>query len=370
MSPSPTTNVQRLRRLLQRLDLQAALLRSAASFAWATEGAASYINIAATEGEAGLLVTPGDAYLLTNNIEAPRLEREECLHEQGWTFKVSPWYEQADTVSQLTRGMKVGTDFPSPVPGAPDLQDIRRPLSRLRAELTPQEGQRFRELGRLCAEAMDEAAQAVRPGMSEHEIAALLAAAAQKRGVWPTVVLIAGDERIFRFRHPLPTEKKLARYAMLILCGRRHGLVCSLTRFVHFGPLPDDVARKARAVAAVDAALIQATRPGRRAGDVFQAGVEAYAANGYRDEWQKHHQGGPAGYEPREYLVTADSEEQIIAGQVYAWNPSITGTKSEDTILVGNEGNEVLTAIDGWPTLEVDAGDGQTLSRPAILQRD
>ncbi|MFW6182815.1 MAG: aminopeptidase P family protein, partial [Chloroflexota bacterium] len=77
-----------------------------------------------------------------------------------------------------------------------------------------------------------------------------------------------------------------------------------------------------------------------------------------------------AGYEPREYLVTADSEEQIIAGQVYAWNPSITGTKSEDTILVDNKGNEVLTAIDGWPTLEVDAGDGQTLYRPAILERD
>lgn len=356
-----TTNVERLRGLLQRLDLEAALLRSAASFAWATEGAASYIHIAATEGEASLLVTLDEAYVLTNNIEFPRLEQEEELQEQGWTFEVAPWHEPRETPSRLTRSMRVGTDVP--FPGAVDL---RAPLSRLRAELTPQEGERFRELGRRCAAAMDEAARAVRPGMSEHEIAALLGATCQKRGAVPVVNLVATDERIFRFRHPLPTEKKLARYAMLILCGRRQGLVCSLTRLVHFGPLPDELAQKARAVASVDAAFIQATRPGRCVADVFQTGIAAYTARGYADEWQKHHQGGPAGYQPREYLVTPDNDERVAAGQVYAWNPSITGVKSEDTILVGPEKNEVLTAIEGWPTLDVSAG-GDRWARPAIL---
>lgn len=360
---APTTRkIERLRRLLQGMGLQAALLRSAASFAWATDGAASYINVAATEGEASLLVTPGDAYLLTTNIEAPRLEQEERLHEQGWTFRVSPWYRQPDLVNRLTAGMKLGADIP--YAGAADL---RAPLGRLRANLTAEEGERFRELGRRCADAVDEAARALRPGMTEYEIAALLGAASQKRGALPTVNLVATDDRIFRFRHPLPSAQKLARYAMLILCGRRHGLVCSLTRLVHFGPLPEDLRRKARAVSAVDAALIQATRPGRRAGEVFQAGVAAYAAAGYEGEWQKHHQGGPAGYEPREFLVTAETMDPIGAGQVYAWNPSITGTKSEDTILVGAAGNEILTAIDGWPELAVEV-DGVRVKRPAILE--
>ena len=57
----------------------------------------------------------------------------------------------------------------------------------------------------------------------------------------------------------------------------------------------------------------------------------------------------------------------VSAGQVYAWNPSITGTKSEDTILVGEKENEVLTSIDGWPTISVTV-DGQTFERPAILE--
>ena len=61
------------------------------------------------------------------------------------------------------------------------------------------------------------------------------------------VNLIATDERIFNFRHPLPTHKRLERYAMLVLCGRQRGLVCSITRLVHFGRLPDDLRRKAEA---------------------------------------------------------------------------------------------------------------------------
>lgn len=354
--------LERLRGLLQAMGLQAALLRSVASFAWATDGTASYINSASTEGEASLLVTLDRAYVLTNNIEAPRLEQEERLQEQGWQFKVTPWYRQADLVSLLTRGMKVGADVLYP-----GVADLAAPLARLRADLTPAEGQRFRELGRDCAAAMDEAARAVRPGMSEMEIAALLAAASQKRGALPIVNLIATDERVVAFRHPLPAAKTLERYAMLVLCGRRHGLVCSLTRFVHFGRLPDELRRKAEAVAAVDSAFIHATRPGRRVRDVFQAGVEAYRAHGYPDEWQRHHQGGPAGYEPREFVATPETMDPVGAGQAFAWNPSIAGTKSEDTILAGEAGNEILTEIAGWPSLEVPAG-GTTLMRPAVLE--
>jgi len=80
-----------------------------------------------------------------------------------------------------------------------------------------------------------------------------------------------------------------------------------------------------------------------------------------------HHQGGPAGYEPREYVATPGSIDTISVGQVYAWNPSITGTKSEDTILVGEMGNEVLTSMDGWPMLSVTV-DGQEYARPAVLE--
>ncbi len=352
----------RIQALLAKHELDALFLQRVSSFAWATCGAASYVNTATTNGEAALLITSSGRYLITNNIEATRLEQEEKLAAQGWEFRVVPWHEAQDTVAELTRGLRLGAD--GPYPGATDLSGD---LARLRANLTPEEGKRFRALGRLCAEAMDGAVRAARPGQTEYQIAGLLAQEAESRGVQAIVNLIATDERIFAFRHPLPTDKKLERYAMLVLCGRRWGLVCSVTRFVHFGRLPDDLRRRAEAVGKIDATFIAATRPGQTLGEIFQIATTAYAEAGFPDEWHLHHQGGPAGYEPREYVATPRSTDVISVGQVYAWNPSITGTKSEDSILVGEAGNEVLTAIENWPTLPVTVS-GQTLARPAILE--
>jgi len=353
----------RIQTLLTHHRLDALLLQRVSSFAWATCGAASYVNTATTEGAASLLLTPTGRYVITNNIEATRLEQEEKLATQGWEFRVAPWHETSQAIAELTSALRLGAD--GAYPGATDLS---AELARLRAHLMPQEGERFRALGRLCAAAMDAAIRAVRPGQTECEIAALLAREAQSRGAQPIVNLIATDERIFQFRHPLPTAKKLGHYAMLVLCGRQWGLVCSITRLVHFGRLPDELRHRAEAVARVDATLLAATRPGRTLGETFQQAVAVYAATGFANEWQLHHQGGPAAYEPREFLATPGSSDVVAVGQAYAWNPSITGSKSEDTILVGESGHEVLTTISGWPTLKVTLADGQTILRPAILE--
>jgi len=351
-----------IKSFLAERHLDALLLQRVSSFAWATCGAASYINTAATTGVASLLITPAGRFVITNNIEATRLRQEEKLEAQGWEIRAVPWHAANHAMAELTHGLKLGCDGPYP-----DAVDLSNELARLRANLMPEEVERFRSLGRLCAEAMDAAIRAVKPGQTEREIAALLAYEAERRGAQAIVNLIATDQRIFNFRHPLPTDKKLDRYAMLVLCGRRWGLVCSITRLVYCGKLPDDLRRKMEATARVDATFIAATRPGQTLGQVFARAQTAYAVAGFADEWQLHHQGGPAGYEPREYLATPGSTDVVSVGQAYAWNPSITGTKSEDTILVGQNGNEVLTAISGWPMLSVQA-DGQTIQRPAILE--
>jgi Xaa-Pro aminopeptidase len=354
--------IDQIRALAARHDLDAILLQRASSFAWMTCGASAYVNIASSDSVASLLITTDKLFLISDNIEAPRLEKEEQLADQGWEFCTEPWYQAASTPPEITRGLRIGTDK-----YYPDALDLTDEIAHLRAYLGPEEGQRFRSLGQLCAQAIESAARAVRPAQSEYEIAALLDAEAQRRGVQAVVNLIASDERIFQFRHPLPTHKKLERYAMLILCGRQSGLVCSVTRLVHFGPLPGEIRRKAEAVARLDAALIAATRPGRTLGEVFRQGAEMYASLGYPDEWRLHHQGGPSGYEPREYLARPDSSEQIALRQAYAWNPSIRGAKSEDTILIGESGNEILTRSPGWPVVPIEV-DGIVIERPAILE--
>jgi len=81
---------QRIQTLLAEQRLDALLLQRVSSFAWATCGAASYVNMAATTGAASLLVAPSGRYVVTDNIEAPRIEQEEKLSEQGWRLRVAP----------------------------------------------------------------------------------------------------------------------------------------------------------------------------------------------------------------------------------------------------------------------------------------
>ncbi len=355
--------ITRIQELLDHCGLDALLLRRVGSFAWATCGKASHIVTASTEGVASLLITRHKYYLITNNIESNRLAVEEGLAEQNWEFLVSPWYTENEHIEKLTKGMKFGAD--GAFPGAVNLSGE---MAWLRSRLTPQEDQRFRVLGSLCAQGMQQAINGIVPGMTEYQIAGLLAQAAESRGVQAIVNLIATDERIYTYRHPLPTSKSLNKYAMLVLCGRKWGLVCSLTRLVHFGKLPDDLRREAEAVAYVDASMISATRPGNTIGEVFQTGQNAYARIGFPDEWQKHHQGGIVGYDPREITATPTSLQSVLCGQIYAWNPSISGSKSEDTFLVGEQENEILTCISNWPMLDIQIGN-QQIKRPAILEK-
>jgi antitoxin VapB len=187
--------------------------------------------------------------------------------------------------------------------------------------------------------------------------------------VVPIVVLVGTDERIYHYRHPIPTKKIMEQYAMLVLGGRREGLVCSLTRLVHFGALDDDLRRKMEAVAEVDAAMIGASQPGATLGDVFKAAQQIYARAGFADEWQRHHQGGLAGYTPREALGTPGARLRLEPGMACAWNPSITGAKSEDTFLVPEPGGEpeILTPMYGWPIREIEV-NGIRLERPLIME--
>ncbi len=357
-----STKLSSLHALLDKYHVEAVLLRRVSSFAWGTGGAASYVNTATSEGAASLVITRDKQYLVTNNIEAPRLHDEEKLAESGWEFVISPWATPLKGLNDLLEGMTFLSDVPYG-----NGKDIGAEIARMRAHLTPEEGARLREAGKLCAASITAAAQAIHPGMTEFEIAALLGGEAQRRGIQPIVNLVATDER--RFRHPLPGAKKLEKYALLVLSGRWRGLVCSVSRMVHFGKIPAELARKIHAAAQVNAAFIAHSRPGSTLGTLLEIGQAAYAKAGYPGEWQHHHQGGVAGYEPREYIATPGGTDVLAAGQALAWNPTVAGAKMEDTILVGETSNENLTSTPLWPSEQVEYPDLPPVPCALALER-
>jgi Xaa-Pro dipeptidase len=232
-----------------------------------------------------------------------------------------------------------------------------------RSALTDPEIERYRALGRDTAAATGAALRGARIEESEFALAGRAARELYDRGVEPLVLLVAGAERLPRHRHPLPTAAPLGARTMLVVCGRRHGLVCAVTRLRAFTPLAAEERALYIRLLGVEAAYLDATRPGARIGDILAAGASAYAEHGFPvDEWHNHHQGGPTGYATRDYLASPATEHVARERQAFAWNPSGGGLKLEDTVLATAGGLEILSPDHEWPS--VAAGGRQ---RPDVL---
>ncbi len=354
-----------LRDVLQQRQAGAIVLTRIPNFAWLTAGARSFINVAAEDGAAWAVVTPSRAAIVTSNIEAARL-REEELPDLDWELVACPWWDGA-AMPAAVRDL-VGTAAVLSDGSLPGSESAAAEVAALRVRLTEGEQTRARSVARDAADALEATCRAIRRGEGEWQIAARLAEQAYTRGLEPVVHLVAADERVFTRRHPLPTARAVERYAMVVLCGMRDGLVLSCTRLVHLGAVPDDLARRWLGAAQVDAEMIAATRPGATAGQIFSRARQAYAAAGFPDEWQHHHQGGLAGYASREWRAVPDGTQVVAAGQIFAWNPSVAGAKSEDTVLSRADGiPEVLTEMPSWPASPLRSSDGHTVRRPQIL---
>ena len=367
------TKIDLVRGWLQRHGMESLLINSQANFAWLTGGGGNYVYFGDAAGIAFLLVTPNRAYLLTSNIETRRLQ-EEQVADLPFDAVAWPWHDR-DSARQRIAGLcdvsKAVSDLGSL--GLPKVSDgflggFLGGFNELRYTMSPREIERYRCLGQDAAQALEAVCLSFEPGESELEIAASLAFQCQKRNILPLVNLVGGDERIARYRHPLPTENPVRKTALIALTGRRHGLHISLTRLVSIGPVNSGLLGRHRAVVKVDARYILETRAGVTLGDVFSRAIDQYILEGFPREWELHHQGGLTGYAGREIFATPDIRYRLEANQVLTWNPSITGTKSEDTILITSDGAEVLTRTGSWPELEVELPMG-TLNRPAILVR-
>ena len=356
--------LQRVRDFLQEHGLAAAVLTTTANFAWLTGGGDSHVVIASEGGVGNIVVTATGQHIITNNIEAGRLEDEE-VGELPFEIHHMNWHDENPDamLSQIVSGV-MATDGNWP----PDATNMASEIARLRWQLLEPEIERYKEVGRLTQQALTETGHEVTPGMNEHQIGAALAGKVLAEGLTPAVVLIAADERIYKYRHPIPTDKHLERQAMLVIGAVKWGLGISATRLVHFGELPAELADKHSAVCQVDAAFILETRPGAAVSDIFKKALAVYEETGYGDEWQLHHQGGATGYAPRDYKGGLESPEVVQQDQAFAWNPSIIGTKSEDTIIARANQTEIISQAEDWPMVEVEY-QGQKITRPDILIR-
>jgi len=353
---------QRVAEYLDRKGLTAVALTRRENFAWYTGGKDNHVVTHSDVGAATLVVTKETAWCVTTNIEEPRLRDEEI----GGDIEVIglPWHDSSaieSRIHELIAEGEVASDD-----GGFGLPVLDADWAELRFSLLPEEIDRYRALGADCARVMETLCKSVRPGDTEADLAGRMHALACRRMVETYVCLIAADERILKYRHPIYTDKPVKQCAMVVMCGRRHGLIANLTRLIHFGDLPEDLRKRHDACCAVDTALNLGTRVGRPVNEIFNDAVKAYAELGFAGEWKLHHQGGPTGYAGRDYFATPEETRTVQPAQAFAWNPSIAGTKSEDTLLATRKGIEVFTQAEDWPMVSAQY-EGRVLPRPGIL---
>jgi len=344
----------RIVQLLKERDLDAVVLKKGANVAWIIGGRAhipTTIELACLD----VIVYRDRIVVVTNKIEAPRLEAEELSGDEE--LIIINWFEARE--AQLPKGARIGVD------GLENERvNLASEIENLRRNLNEYEIARFREIGMDASNAISEAMNDISPSMTEVEIAGEIAEEMWERNLEPVVLLVAGENRIERFRHPLPTLEQAGKIAMGVICGRRKGLIASVTRIVHFGAIPSDMQDRYMRLLHVEAAFLNETMPGKTYGETFKAGEISYLKQGFaRDEWTKHHQGGPTGYMPRDFPAHEKSNQIITPNQAIAWNPSAEGLKVEDTLITNAQGFEFITLGSNWPTIEIGGR-----KRPAIQE--
>ncbi|HUU91371.1 MAG TPA: M24 family metallopeptidase [Phycisphaerae bacterium] len=353
--------------LLGAHDLDAVLFTRRCNFSWYTCGARNYVATADDVGVSTLVVARDGATVVTNNIEQTRLRDEDLAGTDIDVFGYS-YADPADRAKVIAKAVgrrRVAADVPVEGIDAAPLPDE---FNRLRWTLTRGEIERYRALATDTVAAVETVCRTANPGQTEDELAAMTAMELRCRGCLPWVLLVGADSRLEKHRHPLPTGKHVEQYVMVASCGERGGLIAACSRLVSFEKVHGRLAEKHGAVVTVDAALIGATRPGAALGDIYAEAQRAYATVGFHDQWMFHHQGGSIGYLPREVKAMPGSKITALASQAFAWNPSVAGTKSEDTILCLETGPELLAAPTDWPMVSAE-WKGFAIDRPAILER-
>lgn len=346
-----------LRNILKEKNAYGLTLSMQNHFAWLTGGRA-FIGTASVAACGTIVVTNNKAYLIAENIEAVRLYKEQTDENEAITVVEYPWHlpqKRAEIMRELFGDKKMLTEA-----------DVATELFSLRTVMTDYEKECYRDICKTTAKEMEAVCKSLKDGMTEYEVAGMLCQRFWANNLEPITLLLGFDERALNYRHPVINGAKLKNYALLAVCTRRNGLIANATRLVALHR-DETMLERQRVCGYVDATFVLNTVPGADTADIFKKAMAAYAEKGYSGEWKLHHQGGVTGYVPREVKAMEDVHHIVRAGEVYSWNPSVQGAKSENTILITENGYENLTHTGTYSYLEYELNGKRYLTEDVLI---
>ncbi|HEX8369397.1 MAG TPA: M24 family metallopeptidase [Pyrinomonadaceae bacterium] len=370
MSSEIEIKTERLQKMLARETSGGVLINAQHNFAWLTGGKSNGINLSSENGTCFLLIRgDGKRFILANNIEMPRLLSEEISAADFEPVEFS-WQDEKASGNFIFEKAKSlvppNAELVSDLLLSPQVRSIENLIARCRYELTDAEIERYRRLGKEAGAAIGNLFENLKPGETETEIARRVRDALAAYNISPIVALVGADARIENFRHPVPTLNVWKKVLLIAVCAKREGLIANLTRIACVGKIPGELERKTAATAYVFARLLSETGTGASGAKLYKSAAAAYAEKGFADEINRHHQGGATGYKTRDWVAHPANSEIVFKNQAFAWNPSIAGTKTEETCLVFSDRIETITQSANFPRAAIEIGGREYLS-PGIL---
>jgi Xaa-Pro aminopeptidase len=203
----------------------------------------------------------------------------------------------------------------------------------------------------IADRAMLKAFDAIKPGISERELAAVIKDRFAEEGATPAFWIVgAGGNGAFP--HHQTGERKLAEGDAIVIDigGRKDGFPSDITRMAVVGRPPEGYGQIHTIVEKAVQAALKAAVPGAIARDVDAAARRVIDDAGY-GEYFVHRTGhgmGIDGHEPP--YITSTSETVLEEGMVFSIEPGIYipgrfGIRLEEIVILREDGPEILSSL-------------------------
>jgi Xaa-Pro dipeptidase len=354
---------RRIHAALADLGYDSLIITRRDNFAWLSCGGRAVVAYTVPDSPVLLVVTPQKKYAVGLSIDLLRTMDDE-LEGQGYEPISLPSFGKtpAEAALEVTTG-KVAAD--GPLPGS---HDIGLAVRALHEPFTPEEMERYAAVSLESGQILHELAHWVEPGMTERQVFAHMWKLYLEHGFEGCCMFVGSDERIRRYRHAVPSDKPIEKAVLLAPCTAKWGLHVPNSRMVYFEQPPDDIRRRFRAVATMQAAMVSSVRPGVKLTALLDLCFDLFESLGYPEERTVHYHGGPAGYQANYPERCRDPKEVVKANIAFAWYMTIAGAKSEELMLVDEQGASLKSVAPGWPMLEIEY-QGHQVAVPDILIR-
>lgn len=364
MNSVATTKLQRIRSFLKSQKYTGLVFMRQDNFAWLTTGGSNRVIIPSAEGAAALVVTREHVYLVAHAMDGQRIMDEELSNLPQAEHVALHWYES----SVLEKAVQLAGSHPAADVSCraafvlEEIYDLHYPLFECEIDT-------LRQAGAIADLVLSQIAQAITPDTSEKEVARLLADQFSQADMVCDVILVGGETRVGRYRHPTPSDAAIGKHVLITPSVALRGLHCNIARTVYFGDtLPEHIRDAYQAVCAASAASTSLCAPGTSYKDILHAYQNALTEHGFAEEWRGHFPGGRTGYVVCQPGFSLDEERKTGPGEAFEWFATVPGAKIAELII--SDGHNVYNASNAgnWPMRNIHVNEKEIIL-PEILMR-